>query len=62
MCESDIYIKGKEGERFMDGVWFVDVDGDKITFRKMFGEEKELKGYRIVKVDLLNHKILVERI
>ncbi len=65
MCESEVYIiqKGNEiMEKFMDEVVFVNVDNNKITFGKMFGEEKELTGYNIVTIDLLNHKILIEKI
>jgi len=65
MCESEIYIihKGTEVmEKFMDEVVFVNVDNDKITFGKMFGEEKDLTGYKIMAIDLLNHRIIIQKI
>ncbi|MDI6730539.1 MAG: CooT family nickel-binding protein [Candidatus Altarchaeum sp.] len=64
MCESEIYVihKGNEiMEKFMDEVVFVNIDDDKIRFGKMFEEEKELIGYKIVAIDLLNHRILIEK-
>ncbi len=76
MCESEIYLieknkeimadKGTEWnektEKIMGEVVFVNVEGNKISLSKMFGEEKELNGYRIVTIDLLNHRILIEKI
>jgi len=65
MCESEVYIINKESditEKFMDEVVFVHIANDKITFGKLFGEEKELNGYKIAAIDLLNHKILIEKI
>jgi len=65
MCESEAYIihKGtKVPEKFMDEVVFVNVEGNKISLSKMFGEQKKLNDYKIAAIDLLNHRIIIEKI
>jgi len=62
MCESEVYVKSKgKVEKIMDEVVFIDVKQNKIFLSKMFDESKELEGYKIISIDLLNHKIILEK-
>lgn len=59
MCESTVYSTGKSDEPLMKDVVLITVDGDKINMRDVLGSEKVLRG-GIVKIDLLNHSLIVE--
>ncbi len=62
MCESEVYVKNKgKLEKIMDEVVFIDVKQNKIFLSKMFDESKELEGYKVISIDLLNHKIILEK-
>lgn len=62
MCEATAYLmsNGKEKEIMRDVV-MVDVQGKQLMFRDIIGNEKKLQA-TIKKVDLLHHKVTVEKI
>jgi len=62
MCESKV-ITIKDGTEviIMEDVIRVEVKNDKIKFYDLLGESKEIKG-RIIFMDLIEHKIVVEEI
>ncbi|KPV65178.1 MAG: putative RNA-binding protein [Candidatus Bathyarchaeota archaeon BA1] len=59
VCESTVYST-KSKESLMKDAVLVTVEGDQIRMRKVLGSEKVLR--RVVKIDLLNHRLfIVER-
>ena len=62
MCESKV-ITIKDGTEviIMEDVIRVEVRNDKIKFYDLLGESKEIKG-RIIFMDLIEHKIIVEEV
>ncbi|HIP24863.1 MAG TPA: CooT family nickel-binding protein [Archaeoglobus profundus] len=62
MCESKV-ITIKDGTEviIMEDVIRVEVRNDKIRFYDLLGESKEIKG-RIIFMDLIEHKIIVEEV
>lgn len=61
MCEATAYLtsSGKEKEIMRD-VALIEVDGKKLTFIDILGNEKKLQA-RIKKIDLMQHRVAVER-
>jgi len=59
MCEATAYIisNGKEKE-IMKDVVTVDVQGKRLLFRDLLGNQKRISA-QIKKVDLLQHKVTV---
>ncbi|MBM3157807.1 MAG: CooT family nickel-binding protein [Chloroflexi bacterium] len=59
MCEATAYVisNGKEKEVMKDVVT-VDVQGKRLLFRDILGNEKRLSA-QIKKIDLLQHKVTV---
>ena len=62
MCEATAYLmsSGKEREIMRD-VALVEVQGKHLTFRDILGNEKKLQA-RIKIIDLLQHKVAVEKL
>jgi predicted RNA-binding protein len=62
MCEATAYLvsSGKEKE-IMKDVAVVEVQGKRLTFRDILGNEKKLQA-RIKKIDLIQHRVSVEEI
>jgi len=62
MCEATAYMvsSGKEKE-IMKDVALIEVDGKHLTFRDILGNEKKLQA-KIRKIDLIQHKVAVERL
>jgi predicted RNA-binding protein len=58
MCESKVYL-GDSDEPVMEDVVRILVEGEKIKMWDILGDYKELKG-RVVEMDLVGHKIIVE--
>lgn len=60
MCESNAYLinQGKE-EEIMQDVQFLDIDGDDLVLRNLFGIEKRLRA-RVRAINFARHKILLE--
>ena len=59
MCESNVYSVGKSDQPLMSDVVLVTVDGDQIRLRGILGSEKIVRG-KLVKIDLLNHRLFIE--
>jgi predicted RNA-binding protein len=62
MCEATAYLvsNGKEKEVMKD-VAVVEVQGKRLTFRDILGNEKKLQA-RIKRIDLIQHKVAVEEL
>ncbi len=62
MCQSNAYfIDGNNEELILEDVAKVLFENDNtILLISLFGEEKKVKG-ELKKVDLLNHKIFIEK-
>ena len=62
MCEAIAYLvsSGKEKEIMRDVVT-VEVQGKRLTFRDIIGNEKKLQA-KIKRVDLMQHKVTVEEL
>jgi len=59
MCESTIFLeKGGEREEIMKDVAKIFVDGDRVTFVGLLGEEKTITGELTV-VDSIKHEVIV---
>ena len=62
MCESTAYMlkDGKE-ELVLEDVDAMEMEGDKIKIRNIFGEEKLVRA-RVKRLSLVDHKIILEPI
>ncbi|MFC1900322.1 CooT family nickel-binding protein [Chloroflexota bacterium] len=60
MCLSKVYNK-KNGDQelLMEEVASVEIGDNHLTFRTLFGEQKEIEG-SIKQIDFLTHSILLE--
>ena len=58
MCESKVYLVGKE-EPFMEDVVRIVVEGEKVKMWDILGELREIKG-KVVEMDLVGHRIVLE--
>lgn len=58
MCESKVYLAGKD-EPLMEDVVRIVVEGEKVKMWDILGEYKEIKG-RVAEMDLVGHKIILE--
>ncbi len=56
MCESTVY--STDGDKIMEDVLSIKIDGEKIDLVDILGSAKELKG-KIVEIDLDKHGIYV---
>ncbi len=62
MCQSNIYaIDTGRQELILEEVARVEIQGDSITMERLFGERVSLTA-RVKEIDLMKHRILVERI
>lgn len=61
MCEANAYLVHDETEELLlANVATVDREGSKLILVDLFGEQKVIEA-EIVRLDLLNHKILIRR-
>ena len=61
MCQSSVYaISGDQEELILEEVASVEVDGDRVVMRPLFGEPLSLHA-RLREVDLMKHRIILER-
>ncbi|OYT34712.1 RNA-binding protein [Archaeoglobales archaeon ex4484_92] len=58
MCESKVFLKDRE-DVLMEDVVKIVVDGDKVKMWDILGNYKEVEG-KVVEMDLIGHKILLE--
>ncbi len=62
MCQSNIYaIDGRQQELLLEEVARVEIEGDRIIVEPLFGERVSLTA-RIKEIDLMKHRIVVEKI
>ena len=57
MCESTVY--DTDGNKIMDDVLSIKINGNIIDLADILNEQKQLKG-NIVEIDLDNHRIYVD--
>ena len=61
MCQSNVYaLDGDEEELLLEDVALIESDGDSLTMRTLFGEPMVVAG-PVVAVDLMRHRVYVER-
>ena len=62
MCLSKAYVE-RNGDRqlLMEEIASVDIDGDRLLFNTLFGEQKEI-GANIREIDFMTHSILLDNI
>ena len=59
MCQSNVYLVDDDREELVsEEVAFVEVDGDRITMKTLFGEPRSVVGH-ITKIDLVKNRIEV---
>lgn len=60
MCESKVFLVRDGGEELiMEDVVKIEVEGNKLVIYGILGEKRELIG-KVVLMDLVGHKIVVE--
>jgi len=62
MCLSKAYTE-RNGERvlLMEEITSVDIEGDRLLFKTLFGEQREV-GANIREIDFMTHSILLENL
>ena len=61
MCQSSVYaIDGEREELLLEDVALVEVDGDRVELKSLFGEPLSIRA-RIKEINLVKHKIILER-
>ena len=61
MCQSNVYIiDGDREELVQEDVALVEIDGDRVAMKTLFGEPISLCA-RIKAIDLMKHRIVLER-
>ncbi|AIG98734.1 MULTISPECIES: CooT family nickel-binding protein [Archaeoglobus] len=58
MCESKVFLAGRE-EPLMEDVVRIVVEGEKVKMWDILGDYREVRG-RVVEMDLVGHKIILE--
>lgn len=62
MCEANAYVViDDQEELLLPNVASVEREGTKLLLVDLFGEQKLIEG-EIVRLDLLNHKIIIKRL
>ena len=60
MCQSTVYlIDGDREELIQEDVALVEIDGNRVEMKTLFGEPLSLAA-RIVEIDLMKHRIILE--
>ena len=61
MCQSNVYVVEEDREELVqEDVAFIEVEGDSISLRSLFGEPLSLRG-RVIQIDLMKHRVLLEK-
>lgn len=61
MCEVKVYFRNQEKEELIfQDVILVEKENDKIFLKNILGEKKEVQGI-IKKLDMVEHKVILER-
>ncbi len=62
MCQSNVYaIDSGRQKLLLEDVVRLEIEGEEVTIEPLFGEVVSLTA-RIKKIDLMKHRIVVERI
>lgn len=62
MCQTNAFaVTGDKEEMLMEGVARIEVDGDTLRMRGVFGDRFDVKG-RIVEVNFQAGKMIIERL
>ncbi len=62
MCLSKVYIdRNGKTELLMEEIASVEIGGDKLLFKTLFGEQKEIEA-NIRQIDFLSHSLVVEKL
>ncbi len=62
MCQSDVYAtESGQQELILEDVARVQIEGNEVTIEPLFGEQISLCA-RIKEINLMKHRIVVERI
>ena len=62
MCLSKVYVE-REGKRelLMEEIASVEIGDDKLLFKTLFGEQKEIEA-NIREIDFLSHSLVLENL
>ncbi len=61
VCQSTVYVvHGEREELLMEDAARIEIDGDSIEMRSLFGEPMSLQA-RVMEIDLIKNRIILER-
>jgi len=62
MCQAKVYLRQDGDEHLiMEDVALIEVKGDACTLWTLFREQEQVQG-RIVRIDLLKHRVYLEEV
>ena len=62
MCLSKVYVdRNGKTELLMEEIASVEIEGDKLLFKTLFGEQKEIEA-NIKEIDFLSHSLVLENL
>jgi predicted RNA-binding protein len=62
MCEAKVYLEERgETRKVMDLAVRVEEEGGRVVVYGMLGERKEFEGFRIARIDVERHEVLLRR-
>lgn len=62
MCLSKVYVdRNGKTELLMEEIASVEIEGDKLLFKTLFGEQKEIEA-NIRQIDFLSHSLVLENL
>ena len=62
MCLSKVFVdRNGKRELLMEEIASVEIGGDKLLFKTLFGEQKEIEA-NIREIDFLSHSLVLEKI
>ena len=60
MCLSKVYVdRNGKRELLMEEIASVEIGGDKLVFKTLFGEQKEIEA-NIRQIDFLSHSLILD--
>jgi len=62
VCLSKVYVdRNGKTELLMEEIASVEIEGDKLLFKTLFGEQKEIEA-NIRQIDFLSHSLVLENL
>jgi len=62
MCLSKVYVdRNGKRELLMEEIASVEIGGDKLLFKTLFGEQREIEA-NIREIDFLSHSLVLEKV